>query len=174
MRRILIGILLALCFLGTGCARINPRQDQKIDNQNGKIDEIRSNQNGVMLDILKLKQNAEIQNSQLKEVQQGMVNLNAAVSKNENSGVQILQGDGALILVFGLGVVGMLLYYFYNRAVKAEKSSEIMAAEIARLQDPVLEDNILRAAMNTDFEAHVYHLLTKHKQELANIAALKK
>lgn len=173
MRRIFIGVLLALCLFGTGCARINPRQDQKIDNQNGKIDEIKSNQNGVMLDLLKLKQQSEIHDSQLKEVQTGMVNLNAAVSKNENSGVQILQGDGALILVFALGVVGMLLYYFHSRAVKAEKSAEIMAMEIARQQDPVLEDNVLRAAMNTEFEAHVYHLLTKHKQELTNLTLKK-
>jgi hypothetical protein len=95
-----------------------------------------------------------------------MLNLNAAVSRNENSGVQILQGDGALILVFGLGVVGMLLYYFHGRAVKAEKSADIMAAEVARSGDLTLQDNVLRAAMNTDSEAHVYHLLTKHKQIL--------
>jgi hypothetical protein len=163
MKRILLAVLLAVTFFGTGCARINPRLDQKIDNQQGKIDEIRSNQNGVMLDLLKLKQQTEIQDSQLKEVQQGVVNLNAAVSRNENSGIQILQGDGALILVFALGVVGMILYYFYTRATKAEKSAQIMAQEIARRQDPLLEDNVLRAALNTESEANVYHLLQKNK-----------
>ena len=164
MRRIFLSILMGLCLFGTGCANLNPRLDNKIDNQNGKIDEIKNNQNGVMLDMLKLKQSAEIQNSQLKEVQNGMLNLNAAVSRNENSGVQVLQGDGALILVFGLGVVGMLLYYFHGRAVQAEKTADIMAAEVARTGDPILHDNVLRAAMNTDAEASVFHLLTKHKQ----------
>lgn len=166
MKRILLSIVTALCLLGTGCAKINPRLDNKIDNQNGKIDEIKNNQNGVMLDLLHLKQSAEIRDSQLKEVQNGMLNLNAAVSRNENSGVQILQGDGALVMVFALGVVGMLLYYFHGRAVKAEKSAEIMAAEVARSGDLTLQDNVYRAAMNTDSEAHVYHLITKHKQLL--------
>jgi hypothetical protein len=167
MRRILTILVVALTLGFTGCANFNPKNQPRIDNQNGKIDEIRNNQNGVMLELLKLKQSAELNNSQLKEVQTGLANINAAVTRNENSGVQILQGDGALILVFGLGVVGMLLYWYRDRAVKSEKAANIMAREIARFNDAVLNDNILRAAMNTETEAHVFHLLTKHQKEVA-------
>lgn len=167
MRRILTILVLVMTMSGlTGCANFNPKNQPRIDNQNGKIDEIRNNQNGVMLELLKLKQSQEISHSQLKEVQQGLANINAAVSRNENSGVQILQGDGALMLVFGLGVVGMLLYWFRDRAIKSEKAADIMAREVARFNDAVLNDNILRAAMNSDSEAHVFHLLTRHQREI--------
>mgnify|MGYP000468439927 CR=1 FL=1 len=74
-----------------------------------------------MLELGKLRQDAEIQNSQLKEVQQGMLNLNATGIRNENKGVQILQGDGALILIFALGTVAMLI--FYKR--KSDKNEKI-------------------------------------------------
>lgn len=154
-------ILLVLLVFLTGCARINPRLDQKIDNQNGRIDEIRNNQNGIMLELGKLRQDNQIQNSQLQDVQQGLLNLNWAWSRNENSGVQILQGDGALVLVFGIAVVGLLLYHFRERAVVAEKAAAIMADEVARLGDPDLTDKILRAALNTDAEIEVYRLLVK-------------
>ena len=149
----------------SGCANLNPRNNSPIDNQNGQIDEIRNNQNGVMAEIGKLKQSADLQNSQLKEVQNGMLNLNAAISRNENSGVQILQGDGSLILIFSLCVVGMLLYSFHNRAVISEKSAEIMAKEIIRVDNPVLNDNVLRSAMNSESEKQIYHLLEKHQRE---------
>jgi TolA-binding protein len=162
-------IFVACCtLLLSGCLGFNPQANpqlqQKIDNQNGKIDEIRNNQNGISVELGQLRQNSDIQNSQLKEVQQGMVNLNTAISRNENSGVQILQGDGPLILVFGLGVIGMLLFYFHNRATKAEKTAEILAREIARTHDPILESNVLRAALHTENEGHIYRLLTKHKK----------
>jgi uncharacterized phage infection (PIP) family protein YhgE len=165
MRRILTILVIALTVGLSGCANLNPRNQSPIDNQNGKIDEIRNNQNGVMAEIGKLRQSNDIANSQLKEMQQGLLNLNAAVSRNENSGVQILQGDGALILVFSLAVIGMLLYWYRDRAVKSEKASEIMAKEIAKFNDPSLNDNILRAAMNSDAETHVYHMLVKHQLE---------
>lgn len=150
----------------SGCANLNPRNNPRIDNQNGKIDEIRNNQNGVMAEIGKLKQNAEIQNSQLKEVQNGILNLNTAISRNENSGIQILQGDGALILVFSLAVIGMLLYWYRDRAIISEKTAEVMAKEIARFNDPTLNDNILLAALNNKAESHVFQLLTKSRREL--------
>ena len=165
MRRILTILVLALTVGLSGCANLNPRNQSPIDNSNGKIDEIRNNQNGVMAEIGKLKNESAITNSQLKDMQQGLLNLNAAVSRNENSGVQILQGDGALILVFSLAVIGMLLYWYRDRAVKSEKASEIMAKEIARFNDPVLNDNILRAAMHSESETHVYHMLIRGQRD---------
>ena len=166
MKRILL--LIFMIFGLIGCSGFNPRLDQQIDNQNGKIDEIRSNQNGVMLELGKLRQSADIQNSQVHEFQQGMFNLNAALSKNENSGIQILQGDGALILVFGLGVVGMILYWYRDRTIKSEKSLEIVTKEVARINDPILNDNILRAAMHTPTENKIFHLLVKQQKDFTN------
>lgn len=155
-------IFLLFALLLTGCASINPRNNPKIDNQNGKIDEIRNNQNGVMAEIGKLKQDSQITNSKLKEVQNGLLNMNAAISRNDNSGVQILQGDGALIFVFSLSVIGMLLYWYRDKAIKNEKTNEILVKEIAKFNDANLNDNIFRAAMNSTSEKEIYHLMTKN------------
>lgn len=160
MRTVFVLIFL---FALTGCGNLNPRLDEKIDNTNGKIDSIKNNQNGIQADIGNLKQSADIQNSKLKEVQEGVFNLNAALSKNENSGVQILQGDGALVLVFGLGVVGMLLWFFHNKAVKAEKTADIIATEVIKHGDQTLHENILKAAMHSPVESEVYHLIVPLK-----------
>jgi hypothetical protein len=150
----------------TGCANLNPRNNPKIENQNGQIDEIKSNQNGVMAEIGKLKQTAEIQGSQLREIQNGLVNINAALSRNENSGVQIFQGDGSLILIFALGVIGMVLYWYRDQAIRHEKTAEIMAREIARINNPDLNDSVILAAMHTESEQDIIHLLTDQRRKL--------
>lgn len=165
MRRILEILVLVLVFSASGCNKINPRNNTPIDNKNGVIDEIKTNQNGVMAEIGKLKQSAEVQNSELKEIQNGLANINATVSRNENSGVQILQGDGSLILIFSLAVVGMILFWFHDKAKKSEKTATILADEIARFNDPVLNDNILKAAMYTDSEKNVYKMLNRRFQK---------
>ena len=150
-----------LLVLLMGCGNLSPRMEPKIDNQNGQIDEIKNNQNGVIAEIGKLRQMAEIQNSQLKEIQNGLLNVNAAVSRNENSGVQILQGDGSLIMVFSLGVIGMLLWYRQS-AVRHEKISNILAKEVAKFNDPLLNDRILSSATKGKEEVTVLSLLQRH------------
>ena len=134
-----------LLVLSSGCANFNPRNNPRIKNS-GEIEDVRNNQNGVMAEIGKLRQESDIQNSKLDEVQNGLVNLNASVSRNENSGVQILQGDGALILVFSLAVIGMMMYWYRDRAIESEKTVGLMTREIARFNHPNLNDNILKAA----------------------------
>ena len=155
-------ILLALfCLLLTGCPNINPRLNTPIQNPNGKIEDLKNNQNGVIAEIGKLRQENEMQNSKIDELQQGLLNVNAYLSRNENSGVQILQGDGALILVFSLIAFGMLLYHYRDKAKQNEKTASILAQEIAKFNNAELNDNVLRAAMHSKQEAKVYKLLTK-------------
>ena len=138
----------------TGCGNLSPTA--RIDNS-GEIDELKNNQNGVMLELLKFKAQQEINARDIKNLQQGLINTN-----NENHGVQILQGDGALILIFALGTIGMLLvYHFRTRAVKIEKAAGILAQQIALFDDVGLENNVFMAAMNTEVEAEVYHFITK-------------
>lgn len=153
-----------------GCQNFSPRMQPEINNPGGKIDEISNNQNGIMAEIGKLKQETQLLNSQLKEVQNGLLNLNLALSRNENSGVQILQGDGALIFVYSLAVVGMLLYWYRDRAIKSEKAAELLATEITKLNDPFLNDNVLRSAMKQDCEQHVYRLLTESFQDQEDLS----
>ena len=145
----------------SGCANFNPRNTPKIDNNQGQIDELKTNQNGIMAEIGKVRQESQIKDSQLKEVQQGLLNINNAISRNENSGVQILQGDGALVLIFGIAVVGMLLYHYRARAIASEKSLSILTNEIKQYNDDNLNENILRAAMHTEVETDIYRKLFK-------------
>lgn len=150
-------LLLAL----TGCANVSPRMDSPIRNENGSIEEIKNNQNGVIAEIGKLRQENAMTNSRIEELQQGLVNLNAAISKNENSGVQILQGDGALIMVFSLCIIGMMMFYYRDKSIKNEKAANVMAKEIAKVNDPVLNDSVLISALSNKCEKQVYKMLTK-------------
>jgi hypothetical protein len=145
-----------------GCGNFSPRLQNRIDNKDGKIDEIKNNQNGIMLEIGKLRQQAEIQNSQLNEVQQGFLNLNAAGVRNENKGIQILQGDGALIMVFSIIALGMFLLYYKNKSDKNEKIANVLAGEVMLANDPVMNDNILRSARFTPLEKPIFEIMKKN------------
>jgi len=155
-----LAILCSLLLL-SGCSNFNPRNQPRIDN-NGKIEDMKTNQNGIIAEIGKLRQDVQVQNSKLKEIQNGMLNINAAISRNENTGVQIIQGDGALIFVFSIIVIAMLLFWYRDRAVKSEKTAEVMAKEIAKLNDPELNDAILKEAIKTNNAKQVYSLLKKY------------
>ena len=151
-----------------GCGNFSPRLQNRVDNQNGKIDDIRSNQNGLMLEIGKLRNEAQISNSQLKDIQQGMINMNNALSRNENSGIQILQGDGSLMLIFALITVGMLVFHYRNKANNNEKIANIFAKEVARFNDAKLNDNILRTSLYTPVESKVFNILNTHVRNITS------
>tara|TARA_Y100000034_G_scaffold43496_3_gene53108 strand:+ start:28938 stop:29447 length:510 start_codon:yes stop_codon:yes gene_type:complete len=165
MRNLIVAIMFALSLSLAGCGNLSPRQDQRIDNQDGQIEELKNIQNGINAEVGKLRQESEITNSTLKDVQTGMVNFQAKLSSNENSGIQILQGDGALILVFAIAVVGMLLFHYRRLYKKNEKAADLLAQQITNKGDPYLDDVVFSAAMHTDVEAEVYHLMTKHQKK---------
>lgn len=120
-----------------GCANFSPRNRQNINNNQG---EIKNNQQGFMLELGKLKQDTEILNSKLKEIQQGLININSAISRNENNGVQILQGDGALILVFSLSV---LCFIFFTKNKQNEKTLKMLTNKIVEQNNDSLTNSIV-------------------------------
>jgi len=156
--------ILTICFamLLTGCGN-NPfgaDVSQKLENQKGEIDDLRNNQNGFMLELMKVRQENQIQARDIANNQQGLVNSNKS-----NSGVQIFSGDGGLIIVLALGAVAMLLVYHYKtKAKKSEETAEILAQQVGQYNDPNLDNDIFLAAMNTKVEGDVYKLMTKNKQ----------
>ena len=153
-------VVLVISAICSGCANFNPRNQPTIDN-NGKIEDIKSNQNGVMAELGKIRQEMSYQNSKLKEIQSGLLNLNAAVSRNENTGIQIIQGDGALIFIFSIIVLGMFLWYYRDRAIKSERATEMMAREIARFNSPILNESILKAAVDDKRAREVYLMIKR-------------
>lgn len=127
--------------MSTGCGNLSPRDnasprlEQKIDNANGKIERIESNLNTMKFNI---------------------------EQHYQNSGVQILQGEGGLLLVFGIVTILFATLYFYLKSVKNDKIAKILSEQIKSSNDPNLEENVLKAALYTNVEKDVFHLLYKN------------
>jgi hypothetical protein len=152
--------LLGLVML-PGCGNLSPRQEQEIDNQNGKIGEIENLANSMKLELGNLKTQNDIQDSQIGQMQQGMVNLQ---SNYQNSGVQIFSGPGGLVAgIIGMIVAAIFAIHYRGVAKVQTKAAEVLAQTIAMYDDPQLEDNVFQAAMFTDAEEPVLKLMKKHK-----------
>jgi predicted PurR-regulated permease PerM len=162
MNKILLIFILLIPF--SGCANISPFKPkfrQEIDNQNGKIDAIKTNQNGIMLDLLNLKNEQQITQRDVQNFQQGLINME---KRNENSGIQIFQGDGGLAIGGMIAMFGLYLIYMYRtRAVASEKTATVLAQQIAQYDDPYLTEEVFKAAMYSPVEGDIYKLITKHQ-----------
>lgn len=143
---------------GCNVSPFSPKLNQKINNQDGQIEDIKNNQNGIMLEIGKLRQQNDINARDIENAQQGLVNLRGS----NNSGIQILSGDGGLLVVCFFGTLSILLILHYrNRATKSEKSAEILAQQIALHDDSNLDDKVFLSALNSPVESDIYHLMVK-------------
>ena len=165
MNKLFLVIIAASLLFTTGCGNLSPRQNQEIDNTNGRIDNLENITNGFKNEIGKMENDNEIQNSKIGQMQQGIANMQ---SNNENSGVQILSGPGGLIfsIVALVGVCGMLVIVFHYRgeAQRKEKAADILAEKIAETKDPALTDLVFQAAMHTDVEEDVLKLIKRHQR----------
>lgn len=146
-----------------GCGRISPvspELDQRLNNTDGKIDEIRNNQNGLMLELGKINQQQEIIGRDIENAQEGIVNLKGS----SNSGVQIFSGDGGLLSLISISVALMYsIYHYRTKFLRSEKTADILAQQIALKHDPELDDKVFLSALNTEVEKDVYHLMVKNQ-----------
>lgn len=163
---VLVFAMLGMMIL-PGCGNLSPRQEQRINNQDGKIGEIESLANSMKIELGNLKTQNEIQNSKIGQMQQGMVNMQSSA---DNSGIQILSGPGGLIFSIIAVLAATTLALHYRGVAKVQqKTSEILAQTIAAHDDPQLEDNVFQAAMYTVAEESVLKLMKKHKSLLQKI-----
>jgi hypothetical protein len=159
MKPLILTALIALSLSGCAVSPLSPRNRQDIENQNGKIEDLRNNQNGFMLDLIKMRNEQQITAGEIKNLQQGLINQN-----NENSGIQIFQGDGGLLVGFGILVVLiMVIAHYRSQAVKNQKTAEILAQQIALYDDADLDNEVFMAALNSEVEEDIYHLIVKHQ-----------
>lgn len=154
-------IIIAFLFMSIiGCAKISPlspNNKQNINNQNGSIEEIKSNQNGLMADLANIRSKLELMARDVENLQQGFMNSN-----NRNYGVQIFQGEGGLMAgVALLSVLCFLVFNYRNKAEKYRKSTEIMGKEIRALKNKELENNIFMSALEAKVEENVYRAIRK-------------
>ena len=154
----LIFMFIFIILVMPGCGNLSPRQQQHINNQDGKIGEIDNLANSLKAEVGNLKTQNEIQNSKIGQMQQGMVNM-----QSNNSGIQILSGPGGLTLsVIALISATMLALHYRGIAKVQTKTSEILAQTIAAHQDNQLNENVFHAAMFTDAEENILKLMNKH------------
>lgn len=148
-------IFVILVFVG-GCnfSPLSPRSNNKINN-NGTIEDIKSNQNGLMLDLANIRQRLEVMARDVENLQQGILNSN-----NKNYGVQIFQGEGGIIAGFGLlAILGLLTINYRSKAQKYKKTAEVIAEEVKSLKNLDLENKIFEKALKNNIEENVYKML---------------
>lgn len=156
-----IVIAVSLTFL-PGCGNLSPRQDQEIDNENGRIGNLENLANSMKIELGRVQSQNEIQDSKIGQMQQGLVNNQ---SNFENSGVQILSGPGGLIVTLIGLIAAVIMVLHYRRVAKIQtKTADIMAQSIVERGDPILEDHIFRACMYTNTEENILNLIKKHKR----------
>jgi len=164
MRLFLAALAVTFMLALPGCGNLSPRQEQEIDNQDGRIGEIENLANSNKLELGTLQTQAEITDSELDKIQHGMLNVQTT---NENSGVQILSGPGgiviAIVTVCGLIVLLSSTVHYRGESKKYEKTADVLAQRIVDWEDPELENDVFQAVMNTDIEDRVLKLIKRHQ-----------
>ena len=131
------------------------KMKQQMSNQNGKIGELETLNNAMKSEIGNVKSQAEIHARDIQAMQQGTLN-------KTNTGVQILSGDGVLIVLMVLGSLALFFIFHYrNQSEKNKKTAEILAQQIRHYDNPEMADRVCMAALNTEVEQDVYHLMFK-------------
>jgi hypothetical protein len=155
MKNLLIVFLLMSI---SGCANISPlspRSNNKINNQNGSIEDIKNNQNGLIADLANIRSKLELMARDVENLQQGFMNSN-----NRNYGIQIFQGEGGIIAgVSLLSILGFLVFSYRSKAERYKKAAQIMGKEIKALKNTNLENEIFMSALSNKVEEDVYKIL---------------
>jgi len=164
MRSILLTCILTTA-LFTGCSKnlspLSPELKQELNNANGQIEELKNNQDSIVLELGKIRNQNQMNAQEIKDAQQGLINMKGS----QNSGIAIFSGDGGLIMFFALIVAAFVFIYHYrDRAVKAEKTADILAQSIAAHDDIELNNKVFSAAINTDVVSDVYRLIVKNQK----------
>lgn len=156
MNKIFIGILI-LILSGCNVSPLSPKNNNKINNQSGKIEDIKNNQNGLMADLANVRGKLELMARDVENLQQGLINSN-----NRNYGIQIFQGEGGLIAgVLVISLLGFLAFNYRLKAEKYKKVAEIMGGEIKSLNNKNIENEIFMKSLSCKVEEDVYKILKK-------------
>ena len=83
----------------------------RINNSGGEIGDTQSNQNGLMAEVMSLKNRLDVMARDVENLQSGLVNTN-----NRNFGVQIFHGEGGLAagVVIVVALAGLVAKYKFR------------------------------------------------------------
>lgn len=149
-------MLLITTFFYAGCnfSPLSPSNKPNIRN-NGEIGDIKNNQNGMMAEILSLKNRLDLVARDIENLQNGIINSN-----NKNSGIQIFQGDGGLAVGFTIiSVLIILIFNYKSKSDKYKKTAEIFGSQIKELKNQNLENKVFSMALEKNVEKNVYKIL---------------
>ena len=157
MRRLtilaLLSLVLAGCAMGNRFDPFSPRTRSAIRDLNGKLEEQKTNQNGLMLDLMKMHQEQATRAGRDAESQQGVINMS---------------GDGVMIAIMVITAIlmggGIAIAHYRSQAKKSEQAAQIMAQQVALYDDVNLDNNIFAAAMNSAAEQKIYHLMVQSQK----------
>lgn len=155
MRPIIASVLLSLVFIsGCNVSPLSPVNRQRIRN-NGEIGDTNTNQNGVMAEIMSLKNRMDVMARDVENLQSGLINSN-----NRNFGVQIFQGEGGLAAgVVVVVALASLAVSYKLRSDRYKKAAEIFGEQVREIGSPEVEERVFAAALASKVERDVYKIL---------------
>ena len=155
MKKYLVAVAVAMTLIsGCNVSPFSPSNRPRIRN-NGEIGDMNNNQNGVMAEILSLKNRLDVIAQDVENLQNGFINTN-----NRNFGVQIFHGEGGLAA--GVVIILSLALLALNYRMKSEKyrkTAEIFGEQIRKMRSPEVEEEVFKAALASKVEADVYKIL---------------
>jgi hypothetical protein len=149
-------LVLALVSMIAGCnvSPFSPSNRPRIRN-NGDIGDMNNNQNGVMAEILSLKNRLDVIAQDVENLQNGLINTN-----NRNFGVQIFHGEGGLAAgVVIIVALSLLAVNYRMKSEKYKKTAEIFGEQVKKMHNADVEEEVFRAALAGRVEADVYKIL---------------
>lgn len=151
----MISALVCSAFLsGCNVSPFSPSNRPRIRN-NGEIGDMNNNQNGVMAEILGLKNRLDVIAQDVENLQNGLINTN-----NRNFGVQIFHGEGGLAAGVVIIVALALLALAYRlKSERYRKTAEIFGEQIRKMGDQKVEEEVFAAALANKVESDVYRML---------------
>lgn len=144
----------ALLFAGCNASPFSPTNRNRINNS-GEIGDSQSNQNGLMAEVMSLKNKVELMARDVENLQSGFANTN-----NRNFGVQIFHGEGGLaagvVIVMALSALAL---NYKIRSDKYKKTAEIFGDQIKKMASEEVEERVFEAAIARKVEGDVYRIL---------------
>lgn len=155
MNKTIIAIIAGtIFFAGCNASPFSPVQRQRINN-NGEIGDSQSNQNGVMAEVLSLKNKVDMMARDVENLQSGLVNTN-----NRNFGVQIFHGEGGLaagvVIIIALSALALS---YKIKSDKYKKTAEIFGGQLRKMGNEEAEERAFEAAIAGKVEGNVYRIL---------------
>jgi hypothetical protein len=147
-------MLASLTFVGCNVSPFSPANRHRIKNS-GEIGDTNTNQNGIMAEIMSLKNRLEVVARDVESLQNGFINSN-----NRNFGVQIFQGEGGLAAGVVIVVALASLAVSYKiRSDRYKKTAEIFGAQVRGMESEEVEERVFAAALADKVEKEVYRIL---------------